>query len=195
MPKTMKSKRAKHSNAITRTTHETGKHYSLKDCRKFYQQVTRLSIPEHAHPWDILHAVINQHRKDNAQASRKIKELTEAMQQQTDTHKQLRETYSCKTGISQRLLQETESQLLEEVEKLFQLGGIAMPAKVFSGLLSTVTEHFGQDPDNSEFELTYLKECTSSSVFIMECLCTMYDIYERRKYYLSVIEGKTKIIL
>jgi hypothetical protein len=46
------------------------------------------------------------------------------------------------TGF-QRFLQETESQLFKEVDELFQAGGVAMPAKVFSDLLSELTEHLG----------------------------------------------------
>lgn len=93
------------------------------------------------------------------------------------------------TGF-QPYLQETESQLMEEVEKLFQLGGIAMPAKVFSELLSTLTEHLGKDVNDSVYELSYVKECVSDSAFILERLCAMYDLHKKREYYLRVLAGE-----
>ena len=93
------------------------------------------------------------------------------------------------TGF-QPYLQETESQLMEEVEKLFQLGGIAMPAKVFSELLSTLAEHLGKDANDSVYELSYVKECVSDSTFILERLCAMYDLHKKREYYLRVFAGE-----
>ena len=85
--------------------------------------------------------------------------------------------------LFQRLLQETEGEILEEVDDLFQFGGITVPAKLFYELLSTMTEQLGQDPDNVEFELSQIKDCVLYSSFIMAKLCAMYDMYNRRDYY------------
>lgn len=90
MAKTMKSNcKANNSNRTLPYAHETGKHYTFKQCCQLYRQITGLSVPDKIDPWDMLHAVMSQCCIDRVEAIRAKTEHAHVVKQQEVNKKQI----------------------------------------------------------------------------------------------------------